>query len=431
MQEIFNILFVDDEENILKTLKRLFIDDSGLNIYTASSGSEGLEILKNDDFAVIVSDQRMPEMTGVEFLQRARGICPDTVRIILTGYADITATIKAINEAGAYRYITKPWDDDEIRLIIKEALKRFILIKENKRLFALAEKRKEEAESWNKELEYYVQIHTIDLTKKDKEINSLKTRLQMSLKGAANAFSNLIKLRDRAVFNHCKNVASISDAIAKKLNLDESEIQTINTAGLLHDIGKIGLPDIILLKKIEELSPDEMNQYIKHPITGQIATSFTEDFQKIGELIRHHHEYFNGAGFPDKLKGENIPLGSKIIAIADKFEKLAEAMSIGDSLIKIRSQLGKEFDPELYQPLEITVYETEASLFSSTDIIEAELSIKSLTPGLLLSRDVIGASGLVLLKKDSVLTQKNIELLEKALHMDQVKGGVFVYKKRK
>lgn len=431
MQETFNILFVDDEDNILKALKRLFLDDDKLNLFTASSGKIGLEILKNAEFAVIISDQRMPEMTGVEFLQKARDLYPDTVRIILTGYADITATIKAINEAGAYRYITKPWNDEEIKLIVKEALERFRLVKENKRLFDLAEKRKQEAERWSKELEYYVQMHTIDLTKKDKELNSLKSKLQLYQKEVVNVLSSLLKLRDKTIFNHSKNVALISEAIAKKLTLKESETQMINVAGLLHDIGKIGLPDIILLKKIDELSPDEMNQYIAHPVAGQMITAFTEDFYKIGELIRHHHEHFNGTGFPDKLKGEKIPLGSRIIAMVDGFERLAEGMSIEDSLKKIRAQLSKEFDPELYQFLEIAVNEVRASLFSSNDIIEAELPIKILTPGMLLSRDVIGGSGLVLLKKDSVLTIKNIELLEKAFEMDQVKGNVFVYKKRK
>jgi response regulator RpfG family c-di-GMP phosphodiesterase len=430
MQETFNILFVDDEENVLKALRRLFIDE-GLEVFTAASGKEGLEIVKNAEFAVIVSDQRMPEMTGVEFLQHTKELCPDTVRIMLTGYADVHATIKAINEAGAQRYITKPWNDEEIKLIIKQAIDRFRLIKENKRLFALSEKQKEEAASWNKELEYYVQMHTIDLTNKDKEIKAFKAKLETYLKGTINALNCLIQLRDKTIFNHSKNVALISVAVAKRLNLDASEIERIDLAGSLHDIGKIVMPDIILVKKIEELSPDEMNQYIRHPLTGQMITGFVEDLQKVGELIKHHHEHFNGTGFPDKLREEKIPLGSRIIAITDRFERLAAGMSVEDSLKKIRSRLGKEFDPELYEHLEIAAYEVGASLFSSNDIVEAELAINNLTPGLLLSRDVVGASGLVLIKKDTVLTQKNIEQLDKALHMDQAKNSIFVYKKRK
>jgi len=431
MQKTFNILLVDDEENVLKALKRLFIEDEGLEVHTASSGREGLELLKNTEFAVIVSDQRMPEMTGVEFLQQAKELCPDAIRIMLTGYADINATIKAINDAGAYRYITKPWNDKEIKFVIKEALDYFWLIKENKRLFALSEKQKEEAANWSKELEYYVQMHTIDLTNKNKEIKALNAKLQTYLKGTTNALNFLIQVRDKTIFNHSKNVALIAETIAKKLNLDASEVEMINLAGFLHDIGKIGLPDSILIKKIEELSPDEMNQYIKHPVIGQMIIDFVEDLKPVGELVRHHHEHFNGSGFPDKLKREKIPIGSRIIAITDRFERLAEGFSIRDSLKKISFEVSQEFDPLLYNVLEITAYELEDSLFSPDDIIEAELSIQNISPGLLLSRDVMGKSGLVLLKKDSVLTAKNIEQLAKAFHMDQVQHSIFVYKKRK
>lgn len=430
MEKSFNILFVDDEENVLKALKRLFIDE-GFGVFTASSGKEGLEILKNDEFAVIVSDQRMPEMTGTEFLQQAKKLCPDTIRIILTGYADINASINAINQAGAYRYITKPWNDEEVVLIIKEAVDRYRLIKENRYLFALTEKQKEELLAWSKELEQYVQIHTIDLTKRDKEIKTLKEKLQKNLNEFVSALAGLIQSRDKNIHSHSKKVALIAGEIASKLQLSASEVETVKTTGYLHDIGKISLPDIVLVKQVEEFSPDEMNQYYKHPIIGQIIVSAVEELQKVGELIRHHHEQFNGEGFPDKLKEEKIPLGSRILAIADKFENLSKYISTMDSLRKIKSQLGKEFDPELYSFLEIVAYEQEAALFSADDIIEAELSIKNLIPGLIVSRDVIGGAGLILIKKDTVLTDKNIGLLEKAFYLDPDKSSIFVYKKRK
>ncbi len=430
MQETFNILFIDDEENVLKALKRLFIDE-GFEVFTALSGNEGLEILKNGEFAVIVSDQRMPEMTGTEFLQHAKKLCPDTIRIMLTGYADINASINAINQAGAFRYITKPWNDEEVILIIKEAVGRYKLVKENKYLFALSEKQKEELQTYSKELEYYVQIHTIDLTNRDKEIKALKEKLQKNLKEVSSALSALIELRDKNIHSHSKNIAIIAVEIAKKIPLPSSDVETIKTASLLHDIGKIVFPDIMLVKEVGELSQTEMNLYMRHSDTGHMIANMIEGMQKTAELIRHHHEQFNGGGFPDKLKEDNIPIGSRIIAIADRFERLAKSMSAQDSLKKIKSQLGREFDPELYNFLELVAHEQASALFSSDDIVEAELSIKSLAPGLIVSRDVIGGSGMVLLKKNSVLTDKNIELLQKAFNMDSTKGNIFVYKKRK
>lgn len=430
MQETFNILFVDDEENVLKALKRLFIDED-FEIFTASSGKDGLEILTNNEFAVIVSDQRMPEMTGTDFLLKAKELYPDTIRIILTGYADINAAMNAINEAGAYRYITKPWNDRELLHIIKESVGRYRLVKENKFLLDLTKKQKEELETWSKELEYYVQLHTIDLSKKDKELKILNERLQKNFKELMEGFLILVGLRGKNIRSHSEKVAMISTEMAKKIPLTAIEINIITAAGHLHDIGKIGISDVVLFKEVEELSTDEMSQYTKHPLNGQMAVSITEDLKNAGVLIRHHHENYDGSGFPDKLKGEKIPLGSKLISLADKFERLTRYSDAEDALKIIKSMLGKEFDPDLFNYLETVVYEQKSTLFSSDDIIEAELSFKDLRPSLVISRDVIGGSGLILIKKDTVLTDKNIELLKGGFYMDSSRSGIFVYKKRK
>jgi len=130
-------LFVDDEENILKSLRRLLADED-MEVLTATSGEQGLEILRcKGDIGLIVSDQRMPGLTGVDFLREARDIAPDAVRIMLTGYADISATIDAINKGGTYRYISKPWDDEELVMTIREALSHYRLAAENRKLWGI------------------------------------------------------------------------------------------------------------------------------------------------------------------------------------------------------------------------------------------------------------------------------------------------------
>lgn len=428
--EKIKILIVDDEENVLKALKRLCIDED-FEVITASSGKEGLNILKEGEFAVIISDERMPEMRGTTFLQHAKELCPDAVRILLTGYADITASINAINKAGVYRYITKPWNDEEVISIFKNAIDRYRLVTENKHLLALTEKQKEELHAWSKELEYYVQVHTIDLTNKDRELNALRDRLQKNLDSFMIVLLRLIELRDKTILTHSQNVAFISGEMAKKIQLTTPEIEILTIAGQLHDVGKIGLSDIILVKHVEELSPHEMSEYINHPAAGQVVVSMIEDIHKAGPLVRHHHERFDGNGFPDRLSGEKIPLGSRIIAIADQFERLTRQRTVEDSLKKIRSRTGSEFDPDLCNVLENVAYEQYSTLFSSDDIVETELSIKDLVPGLIVSRDVIVGSELIVIKKDSVLTHKNIDLLKRWFHTASPMNGVFVYKKRK
>ncbi len=430
MEASFNILFVDDEENILRALRRLFLEEN-FNVYTAKSGKEGLEIIQDKEFAVIVSDQRMPEMTGTEFLLRAKELSPNTLRIILTGYADINAAMDAINEAGAYRYITKPWNDRELVHIIKEAANRYRLIKENIYLNELTKKQKEQLEIWSKELEYYVQIHTIDLTKKDKELKALKDKLTNNKKELMELFDEILTLRGKALFNHSKRVALIAVEMAKRLSLTTAEVETISVAGSLHDIGKIGTSDMLLFKEPQELSSDEFKQYIKHPILGQRAVKVVSYLQDVALLIRHHHENFDGSGFPDNLKRGKIPLGSRILSIADRFERLSRNRDIDEAFKIIWHSLDKEFDSELFIYLESAAQELKFSLFSSEDIIEAEISINDLEPGFIVAKDVYGLSGLLIIKKDTILSEKTIDLLKSAFNHTTVKGAISVYKKRK
>jgi DNA-binding NtrC family response regulator len=136
------VLFVDDEENVLRALKRLFMAED-YEVHTASSGADGLAILKEIEIPVIVSDQRMPVMSGAEFLEKSQEWSPDSIRIILTGYADVEAAISAINKGGAYRYVSKPWIDSDLILLVKDAFDKYFLLKDNKYLTELTLKQNE------------------------------------------------------------------------------------------------------------------------------------------------------------------------------------------------------------------------------------------------------------------------------------------------
>ena len=424
------ILFVDDEENVLRSLKRLFMSED-YTVLTALSGPDGLAVLKEVEVPVIISDQRMPVMTGAEFLEKSRELSPDSVRIILTGYADVEAAIGAINRGGAYRYVSKPWNDNELLLVIKDAFDKYRLVKENKYLTELTIQQNDELKKWSTELEFYVQQHTIELTNQNKELKKLNAKLKNNVSEVLASLSGLIELRNRSMRNHSNNVALLSKSIAEEIGLTAPETETIAVGAQLHDIGKIGAPDIILLKNIDELSPDEMAEYVKHPIRGQAAIDGIEDFRGPGILVRHHHEWYNGKGFPDGLKGENIPIGARIISIADRLDRTlqGEMRSIDTALIQIKSMLASQFDAALYAPLE----KAARKLFSSiirNDIVEIELNTKDLFPGMILSRDVSTGTGLLLLRKGTVLNEKNIETLKRAVYLDPSKRGSFVTTKK-
>ncbi|MBI5233136.1 MAG: response regulator [Deltaproteobacteria bacterium] len=436
------VLFVDDEENVLRSLKRLLVDEK-VDIYTASSGKAGLEILKEGGFSVIVSDQRMPEMSGAEFLEKAKRISPDAVRIVLTGYADVNAAMDAINKGGAYRYITKPWNDNDLVIAILNAVEMSNLQRENKYLTELTKKQNEELKKWSTELEAYVQQQTIDLSKKNTELTKLNERLNKNFSGFLSAFSNLIELRDRTVLSHSNTVSSISEDMAERMGLNSSEIETISIAAQLHDIGKIGIPDIVLLKTPETLTPDELVEYRKHPVRGQSAIDFIEDLRGAGILIRHHHEWFNGKGFPDGLKGKDIPVGARIISLADKFDRLRHGgyrdHNLKSVLEKIKSMIGTQFDPEVFVFLvetaktKFTTVEPEADSLdlSSAMVVEVELNPKDLQAGMVVSRDIRSGTGLLMLRMGTTLNEKNIGTLTRGYHLDPANTGVFVWVKRK
>lgn len=421
------ILIVDDELNILRSLRRL-LEDEELNITTASSGKEALRVMNDKrDIAVIVSDMCMPGMTGVELLEEAKKLLPDAVRIMLTGYSDIKVAIAAINRGGAYRYISKPWNDEEFICVIKDAVKTYNLTKENQRLSEIVNKQNEALKQWNMKLARIVQEQTVDIVAKNQ-------RLKENFDDTIIAFSKLLELRNTSIRNHSKNVCEMSVKIARKMNLPEEEIKNINIASLLHDIGKIGLNDSILTKDFDDMTARDMKEYMLHPIRAQAVIDPVEDMRDAGILIRHHHERFNGQGFPDKLMGKDIPLGSRIIAAADFMDRTMGKFR-GDNVIrfamnKLKEELVRKFDPQLYHFIEEAATELYQEQILFTNVLEQEFHIEDLKAGMILSKDIVSGSGFPFLWKGTELNEKYINAIKRYSLLDPSKEGIFIRRKK-
>ncbi len=427
------VLFVDDEASILRAITRLFMDED-IEVLTATSGEEALKILRdNSDIAVIVSDQRMPGMTGVEFLERAKEIAPDAIRMVLTGYADINASIDSINRCGVSRYISKPWKDDELVHIVREAVERYNLINENRRLNAIVEQQKDELKKWNSELQLYVQEQTIEIQRKNEELQRLHESVKKGFMDIITTFSEFLELRNNSTGKHSRNVADISEGIAREIGLSDEEIETIRRAALLHDIGKLGIPDILLIKDPKDMDKDERAIYERHPVMGQAAIDPVVEMREVGLLIRYHHECYNGKGFPDRLSGDEIPLASNIIGMADFIDREVRKVkggNLADTVIKkVVEEIGERFDLRLYQYIEIPVREFCSKSVSTGDAVEVELPISDLQAGMVLSRDVRSGTGLLLLGKGIKLDRDKIEVLQRYYELDPSETGVFVYAK--
>jgi putative nucleotidyltransferase with HDIG domain len=424
------ILFVDDEENILRSLQRLFMDEE-VEVFTASSGPEGLAILTREkEIGVIVSDQRMPEMTGVDFLEKSKAISPQAIRILLTGYADVNAAIDAINRGGTFRYLNKPWNDEELVQTVKGAVQMYRLHSENKRLADIVKKQNAELKKWNTELETIVQEQTMDLQKSYDSLRAVNSRLRANFKNTIVAFSGLIELRDKRMRTHSRNVAEVSMNVAKQLGLESEQREAVMVAALLHDIGKIGISDLMLVREAEQMNYAEREEHLLHPVRGQAAIDRIDELREAGLIIRAHHENYDGTGFPDGLKKAEIPLGARIIALADYIDnKIRKAMGAKgfDSLRKeVELQKGIRFDPKL---VPVVLAQAEAfykKIRPRTDHIEIELLPNDLQEGMEASRDVFSGTGILLLTKGTVLARASIMLLKRYYDLDPANQGVFV-----
>jgi putative nucleotidyltransferase with HDIG domain len=428
------ILLVDDEENILKSLQRLLIDEE-FEVHMATSAEQGIAAIKGlDNVGLIVSDQRMPGMNGSEFLQFCREAVPDALRILLTGYSDISATIDAINKGGAFRYISKPWNDAELVQTIRDAVRQYALFVENRRLNELVHQQNEELQEWNRNLKGRVLEQTTAIRQKNEELHGLLKRVKEDYDAIIAVFSGLVEMHGGKLRQHSRNVADLSVNAARELGISGNDLETIRIAALLHDIGEIGIPERILSRGRDAMNADEQKEYRQHPIRGQVAIDTIEGLRPAGLLIRHHHENLDGSGFPDKLAGNAIPLGARIISFADHIDKASETCNgdIADqALIKAGLVVGTQLDPSLQKTFRKVARYTYFSLgVVDKELVEVELDPKELQGGMLLSRDVSTASGILLLSRGVALDETKLAAIRRNYELDAPLHGIFVMVKR-
>jgi len=317
------IAVVDDEASITKSLQRLFRKE-GYQILTASSGQEGLEMFEKMEkrVSLIISDQRMPGMSGAQFLEKANDIFPDAIRFLLTGYSDMDAIVDAVNKGKIHRYLTKPWNDDDLILQVRQSLEQYELVLENRRLLALTRKQNKELNDFNQHLEEKVQERSQEIINKNKQLSRLNKELESNLYNTVRAFVSLTEMHAPTLAGHGRRVARLSQEISRFLDVDEKEIIHTEIAALLHDTGKLGFPKKLMdYGKISWTSADKV-LFRSHPEEGQRIVQFINKLDHVGLLIRCHHERYDGQGYPDQLGGDEIPLCSRIIAVADAYDKI-------------------------------------------------------------------------------------------------------------
>lgn len=421
------ILFVDDEPNILKTLSRLMsLEDFDCNF--ASSGKEGLEILANEAHDIIVSDMRMPEMNGDEFLTKAKELYPNSIRFILSGYADFNSMMNALNHGGVQQFISKPWDDDVLIQKLKEAIEFVKIRKERDILIKLTEQQASELKEANQSLERRVEARTQEVKQTADMLDLSYQELKNSYGAFIDVIAQVLQLRSIAPKDHLNDIAESAKALSAYLEQNEDQQDDVFKAAKLHELGKIKLPDAILNKPLSSINGKELTEYKSYPMQGYTLLTSLDNLSEVSNLIKSHAERFDGRGFPARLAGEDIPMGSRIISIAMNYflyrNGLIDGQSHSDenSEAFICSVAGKVVDPNLVQPFIKVV----TAQLEKKGKHESRIALEQATAGMVLSRDLFNARGMIMLTKGAVLTEKIIVKLKYISEKDSTDYALYI-----
>jgi putative nucleotidyltransferase with HDIG domain len=312
------IMIVDRELADLRRLERLF----GLTcrVLCAASGEEALRLLEQHDVALLITELRLPGMSGAGLLEQAAQLRPHMVRIILTAETDAQALVEAVNRGQVYRYATKPWADEDMRLTVMRALQHYEVVKS---------------------------CHEADETNK-----RLARRLQAMTRGVVRAIADTLEAKDRYVYGHARRVSGYASAIGRRMRLSVNTLEQISLAALLHDVGKISTPDSVLLKPAA-LDEEERAVVRLHSERGARLLAAVPEMEEVAAAVRHHHENYDGTGYPAGLAGERIPLASRVIRVADAYDAMTsprpfrDALDHGRAVRALTDGAGSQFDPEV------------------------------------------------------------------------------------
>ena len=335
-QRLPRILIVDDDSSVRDLLMEGLADGS-CTCAAAADGTAALAALDRDGFDLVITDVDMPGMDGLELLTEVRRIAPETEVIMLTGVVDVEVAIRAMR-AGACDYLTKPFNLAEMRITVERALEKQRLLRENR--------------DYQRDLESKVEARTVELRRKNREIEELFGRLQGSYQATLEALATALDTRDSETLGHSRRVASYTVAVARRLGVHEPDLTDIYRGALLHDVGKIGVPDAIL-RKPARLTDDEWTEMRKHPEAGYRILEGVPFLEAARQIVLSHQERYDGRGYPRGLKGKEIPLGARIFSVVDTLDAMTSdrpyrrAVPFDAARAELLRHSGTQFDPEV------------------------------------------------------------------------------------
>jgi response regulator RpfG family c-di-GMP phosphodiesterase len=411
------ILIVDDEEIVLVALRDTLLRE-GYNVIASPHAVHALSVLKEREFSVVLSDQQMPMVSGLEFLAQVRELQPDATRILITAVLSLNTVIDAINKGEIYRFIVKPWLREELLATVKNAVQRHELISSNARLQAATQAMNQQLKDLNQNL----QSQVARVAEQNAQLEQFARSQDENLRRSVELCVQTMRTFYPTLGNQARRAAALCLAMAAGTDLAPTQRQTLEISGYIYDIGLVGVPRQ-LIKRWQEtpgsLSQAEWTLIHQHPVLGEELAAFVQHLTAVGPTIRGHHERFDGGGYPDGLSGQSIPWLARLLAVAVAHAESNLEPKPAAEMISQGS--GRQFDPEA-----VRVF-LRAAPKTAVPGKQRVLPLEELRPGMILAEGIYSENGMLLIPDGQRLTAAYIDKLLNYNRINPIGQSLLVY----
>ncbi len=412
-----HVLIVDDDPDVLAALNST-LQRPDYIVVCCTSAEDALVQIERQAFAAVIADQHMPGIHGLELLERVRSLQPDASRLLITGMLQVDTLIGAINKGEIFRFIGKPWSRSEVVATVENAVQRYELLLENRRLQASTQELNAQLRSSNEKLQHNLEVLIREKESVDRAHDALRQNFEHSLGLCFRLISTFYPLLGK----QAQAVVEICRAMAATEYFNETERHVLMTSAWIYDIGLVAL-DRALLHKLftrpEACTPEEHALLRHHPVIGQTLAAFVDQLQEVGTTIRAHHERFDGSGYPDGLAGEGIPWTARCLAVAVAF--VQSGMPKEQASEYLQEESGKGFDPEAVRLFFRT------SRLSDLPRNVTDVLLSDLRPGMQLARGIVTPSGMLLIPEGQVLSELAVLKLVNHSRLNLVTERLMIY----
>lgn len=412
-----SLLIVDDEPIVLAALKET-LEREKYHVVACTNPLKALEVLKTQQFAVIISDQRMPEMMGLDFLIESKKLNPLASRILITAVLSLPTIVDAINKGEIFRFVAKPWLREELTATVKNAISRYQLVAENQRLTEESRRLNEQLSVANSALAAQVK----SLEEQKASLATVNRELETSYDRSLELCSRILSTYDPFLAGQTKAMVEIARKMAETEHFTDQERHVLKASAWLCDLGLIGIPrDTVRLFRTQPArlsEPDRLTIH-SHPIYSQTLASYVDSRPEVGETIRAHHERFDGKGFPDGLSRESIPWTARCLAVAVWF--VESGLPKDQAIESVLSQSGSALDPEA-----VRLFLKVTHLLQLPRQV-SEVLLEELQPGMVLANGLYSPHGLLLVGEGQVLNAITISKIRNHNLMNPISQRLLVY----